>query len=243
VLLDKVEQVIRLVRSKGVGVYFVTQNPLDVPDAVLGQLGNRVQHALRAFTPRDQKAVKAAAETFRANKGVDVSTVITELGVGEALVSVLDATGTPTPVERALIYPPESRVGPITPQERQQVIQKSVLFGHYEKMIDRESAYEKLTQKTGAALDRTAQQPATGQTSGQPAGGPAQSGGGGWFGDLVKEGGAILTAPTGRSGRGESLAESMAKSTVRAMGSSVGRQIARGILGSILGGTSSRSRY
>ena len=242
VLLDKIEQVIRLVRSKGVGVYFVTQNPLDVPDTVLGQLGNRVQHALRAFTPRDQKAVKAAAETFRANKGVDVSTEITELGVGEALVSVLDATGTPTPVERALIYPPESRVGPITPQERQQVIQKSVLFGHYEKMIDRESAYEKLTQKTGAALDRTAQQPATAQTSGQSTGVPAQSSGG-WFGDLVKEGGAILTAPTGKSGRGESLAESMAKSTVRAMGSSVGRQIARGILGSILGGTSSRSRY
>jgi DNA helicase HerA-like ATPase len=243
VLLDKIEQVIRLVRSKGVGVYFVTQNPLDVPDTVLGQLGNRVQHALRAFTPRDQKAVKAAAETFRANKAVDVSTVITELGVGEALVSVLDATGTPTPVERALIYPPESRVGPITPQERQQVIQKSVLFGHYEKMIDRESAYEKLTQKTGAALDRTAQQPAPAQTSGQPSGAPAQSSGGGWFGDLVKEGGTILTAPTGKSGRGESLAESMAKSTVRAMGSSVGRQIARGILGSILGGTSSRSRY
>ena len=155
-----------------------------------------------------------------------MSTVITELGVGEALVSVLDATGTPTPVERAFIYPPESRVGPITPQERQQVIQKSVLFAHYEKMIDRESAYEKLTQKTGAALDRTAQQPATVQTGQQPA--PGQSSGGGWFGDLVKEGGAILTAPTGKSGRGESLAESMAKSTVRAMGSSVGRQIARG---------------
>src|SRR5690242_18041890 len=200
-LLDKIEQVVRLVRSKGVGVFFVTQNPLDVPDTVLGQLGNRVQHALRAFTPRDQKAVKAAAETFRANKGVDVSTVITELGVGEALVSVLDATGTPTPVERALIYPPESRVGPITPQERQQVIQKSVLFGHYEKMIDRESAYEKLTHKAGAALDRTAQQPAPAQTSGQPSGAPAQSSGGGWFGDLVKEGGTILTAPTGKSGR------------------------------------------
>jgi DNA helicase HerA-like ATPase len=243
VLMDKIQQVIRLVRSKGVGVYFVTQNPLDVPDPVLGQLGNRVQHALRAFTPRDQKAVKAAAETFRANKGVDVSMVITELGVGEALVSVLDATGTPTPVERAFIYPPESRVGSITPQERQQVIQKSVLFGHYEKMIDRESAYEKLTQKTGAALDRSAQQSTPGQTSQQSAGAPAQSSGRGWFGDLMKEGGAILTAPTGRSGRGESLAESMAKSTVRAMGSSVGRQIARGILGSILGGTSSRSRY
>ncbi len=243
VLLDKIEQVIRLVRSKGVGVYLVTQNPLDVPDTVLGQLGNRVQHALRAFTPRDQKAVKAAAETFRANKGVDVATVITELGVGEALVSVLDATGTPTPVERALIYPPESRVGPITPQERQQVIQKSVLFGHYEQMIDRESAYEKLTQKTGAALDRSShQQPTPAQTGQQSPGAPAQSGGSGWFGELIKEGGSILTAPTGRSGRGDSLATAMAKSTVRAMGSSVGRQIARGILGSILGGTSSRSR-
>src|SRR5215468_2520198 len=143
-LLEKIEQVVRLIRSKGVGVYFVTQNPLDVPDTVLAQLGNRVQHALRAFTPRDQKAVKAAADTFRPNPKLDTADVITQLGVGEALVSFLDESGTPAPVERGLVVPPSSRVGAVTPQERQQVIQNSVLFGHYEKSVDRESAYERL---------------------------------------------------------------------------------------------------
>lgn len=149
-LEDKIEQVVRLIRSKGVGVYFVTQNPLDVPETVLGQLGNRVQHALRAFTPRDQKAVRSAAETFRANPGLDVAKAITELGVGEALVSVLDAKGSPTPVERALICPPRSRLTPLTPEERSGVIKGSVLFGHYEKAVDRESAYEKLKAKAEA---------------------------------------------------------------------------------------------
>jgi DNA helicase HerA-like ATPase len=149
-LEDKIEQVIRLIRSKGVGVYFVTQNPLDVPDAVLGQLGNRVQHALRAFTPRDQKAVRAAAETFRATPGLDVAKAITELGVGEALVSVLDAKGSPTPVDRALILPPHSRLTPLTTEERSGVIKGSVLFGHYEKTVDRESAHEKLKAKAEA---------------------------------------------------------------------------------------------
>jgi hypothetical protein len=151
ILLDKIEQVVRLIRSKGVGVYFVTQNPLDLPDEVLGQLGNRVQHALRAFTPRDQKAVKAAAETFRANPGLDVVQAITELGVGEGLVSVLDEKGAPTPVERAWIVPPQSRLTPLTPEERQQVIQGSVMAGHYEKIIDRESAYEILQARAGQA--------------------------------------------------------------------------------------------
>ena len=149
-LEDKIEQVIRLIRSKGVGVYFVTQNPLDVPETILGQLGNRVQHALRAFTPRDQKAVKAAAETFRSSPGLDVTKAITELGVGEALVSVLDAKGSPTPVERALICPPRSRLTPLSPEERAGIIKASVLFGHYEKTVDRESAYEKLKAKTEA---------------------------------------------------------------------------------------------
>jgi DNA helicase HerA-like ATPase len=149
-LEDKIEQVVRLIRSKGVGVYFVTQNPLDVPETVLGQLGNRVQHALRAFTPRDQKAVRSAAETFRASPGLDVTKAITELGVGEALVSVLDAKGSPTPVERALIFPPHSRLTPLTPEERSGVIKGSVLFGHYEKTVDRESAYEKLKAKAEA---------------------------------------------------------------------------------------------
>src|SRR5215468_4730878 len=143
-LMEKIEQVVRLIRSKGVGVYFVTQNPLDVPETVLAQLGNRVQHALRAFTPRDQKAVKAAAETFRQNPKLNTETVITQLGVGEALISFLDESGTPAPVERGFVVPPSSRVGAITPQERQQVIQNSVLFGHYEKSVNRESAYERL---------------------------------------------------------------------------------------------------
>jgi DNA helicase HerA-like ATPase len=143
-LLEKVEQVIRLIRSKGVGVYFVTQNPLDVPEVVLGQLGNRVQHALRAFTPRDQKAVKAAAQTFRQNKELDVESAITELGVGEALVSFLNDKGQPTVVDRALIYPPQSQLPPLTAAERDQIVKQSSLYGHYEKLLDRESAYEML---------------------------------------------------------------------------------------------------
>jgi DNA helicase HerA-like ATPase len=143
-LLEKIEQVVRLIRSKGVGIYFVTQNPLDIPDTVLGQLGNRVQHALRAFTPRDQKAVKAAAQTLRANPKFDAETAITELGVGEALVSFLDDKGRPGVVERASILPPASRIGPQTAAERQATITTSAIYGHYENVIDRESAYEKL---------------------------------------------------------------------------------------------------
>ena len=159
-LQDKIEQVVRLIRSKGVGVYFVTQNPLDIPETVLGQLGNRVQHALRAFTPKDQKAVKAAADTFRANPRLDTAKVIMELGVGEALVSVLDAKGSPTEVERAMICPPRSRLAPLSPDERAAVVSKSVLFGHYEKAVDRESAYEKLKARAGAgAIRRTGPAP------------------------------------------------------------------------------------
>ena len=150
-LLEKIEQVIRLVRSKGVGVYFITQNPLDVPDIVLGQLGNRVQHALRAFTPRDQKAVNAAAETFRGNPKLKVEKVITELAVGEALVSFLEAKGTPGVVERALIMPPHGQIGPITPDQRQAIIKSSTIFGHYEAAVDRESAYERLKGRQQAA--------------------------------------------------------------------------------------------
>ncbi|MFP3869118.1 MAG: helicase HerA-like domain-containing protein [Desulfobacteraceae bacterium] len=150
VLLDKIEQVVRLIRSKGVGVYFVSQNPLDLPDQVLGQLGNRVQHALRAFTPKDQKAVKAAAQTFRENPGLNVVQAITALGVGEALVSVLDEKGAPTPVERALILPPQSRLTPLSPAERQQAVRSSLFYGHYERVIDRESAYEILRAKAAA---------------------------------------------------------------------------------------------
>jgi hypothetical protein len=189
-----------------VGVYFVTQNPLDVPDTVLGQLGNRVQHALRAFTPRDQKAVRSAAETFRASPGLDVTKAITELGVGEALVSVLDAKGSPTPVERALICPPHSRLTPLTPEERGSVIKGSVLFGHYEKTVDRESAYEKLKAK---AETKQADETPSGKQKGRAA--EPQS-------DTSKIFGA------------------MAKSAAHAIGSQLGRQIIRGVLGSILGG-------
>jgi DNA double-strand break repair helicase HerA and related ATPase len=156
VLLEKIEQVIRLIRSKGVGVYFVTQNPLDVPDMVLGQLGNRVQHALRAFTPRDQKAVKAAAQTFRQNPEIDVEAAITELGVGEALVSLLDDKGRPNVVDRALIYPPQSSLPPLTPTERDAIIKRSTLFGHYEKVVDRESAYEMLKTRVPQTESSTA---------------------------------------------------------------------------------------
>jgi DNA helicase HerA-like ATPase len=152
-LEDKIEQVVRLIRSKGIGVYFVTQNPLDIPETVLGQLGNRVQHALRAFTPKDQKNVKAAAETFRANPKLNVEKVITELAVGEALVSMLDAKGTPTKVERALVYPPMSRLATISQEERNQVMQTSVLSGHYEQVVDRESAYERLKAKAEQQVD------------------------------------------------------------------------------------------
>lgn len=151
-LLEKVEQVVRLIRSKGVGVYFITQNPMDVPLTVLGQLGNRVQHALRAFTPLDQKAVKAAAKTFRENPKLDVADVITQLGVGEALVSMLDAKGMPGVVERALMLPPRSQIGPIPPETRQQIVRSSSLHGRYEQVLDRESAYEKLQARTAAAV-------------------------------------------------------------------------------------------
>ncbi len=212
-LLQKIEQVVRLIRSKGVGIYFVSQNPLDIPDVILGQLGNRVQHALRAFTPRDQKAVKAAAETFRANPKINVETAITELGVGEALVSVLDEKGTPAPVERALIKPPCSRIGPVSDAERQESIQSSVIFGHYEKQVDRESAYEILK---GRATQSTS---------------PAADSGIDW--------GGILESATGSSGAGrgrQSVLETVAKSAARTIGQEVGRQIVRGVLGSLLGG-------
>jgi hypothetical protein len=223
-LLEKVEQVVRLIRSKGVGVWFVTQNPLDIPDTVLGQLGNRVQHALRAFTPRDQKAVKSAATTLRANPKLDVEKAITELGVGEALVSFLDEKGRPTIVERAFVAPPGTRIGPITAQERDQLIKSSPVAGTYDKTEDRESAYEKLTQRVAERAPATA-------GGGTPAGAPA--GGGGLLGAL----GDFLGGSTGpRGGRREGAVEAAAKSAARAIGSQVGRQIVRGVLGSILGG-------
>jgi DNA helicase HerA-like ATPase len=205
-LTDKIEQVVRLIRSKGVGVYFVTQNPLDLPESVLGQLGNRVQHALRAFTPKDQRAVKVAAETFRPNPKLDAVKAITELSVGEALVSVLDEKGTPTVVERALVYPPMSRLAPLTGEERARVIKDSVLAGHYERAVDRESAYETLK----ARAEREAP---SGESPSTPAG--------------------RRTAPRSQT---TDLFTAAAKSAAHAIGSQIGRQIIRGVLGSILGG-------
>jgi DNA helicase HerA-like ATPase len=205
-LLDKIEQVVRLIRSKGVGIYFVTQNPLDVPDEILGQLGNRIQHALRAFTPRDQKAVRAAAQTFRPNPGLDVEQAITEVGVGEALVSFLDEKGIPTPVERALICPPASRLRPLDFKERDQVRAGSIVGDFYDKEVDRVSAYEKLTErakrqkleeqkeKKSSKSSRRHNEPSTGE---------------------------ILGAA--------------AKSAARSIGTQLGRQLIRGVLGSLFG--------
>jgi len=238
VLVERIELVVRLVRSKGVGVYFVTQNPLDVPDTVLGQLGNRVQHALRAFTPRDQKAVKSAASTMRANPGLDIETAITELGVGEALVSFLDAKGRPSVTERVFVLPPGSQIGPITPAQRQQLVATSLVAGVYEKLVDRESAYEKLTGRVaggGAAAGggSLADEANNAVRGGSPAAGaPAQAGGG--LMDGLKD---IMFGSTGpRGGRHEGLAEKAAASAMRSIGSAVGREIIRGVLGSILGG-------
>jgi len=229
-LLDKIEQVVRLVRSKGVGVYFVTQNPVDIPDTVLGQLGNRVQHALRAFTPRDQKAVKVAATTMRANPKLDLEQAIGELGVGEALVSCLDTKGTPGVTERAWVLPPGSRIGPATDEERRALIANSLVAGTYEKTIDRESAYEKLRgEAVGAA--RGTPTGASDKAGAKPAP-DAKEEEGSWAGEIF----GSLTRGTGKTGRGDSILESMAKSAARTVGSQVGRELIRGVLGSLLGG-------
>lgn len=219
-LLQKIEQVVRLIRSKGVGVFFVTQNPLDIPDTVLGQLGNRVQHALRAYTPRDQKAVQAAADTFRANPALNTAEVISELGVGEALVSFLDEKGRPTIVERAFILPPASQIGPITDEERKQLMATSIVAGVYENAIDRESAYEKLK-------GRSAGTPATKDG----ADGSADSS----IGATVSSWGSALGGLLGGgSGRKDSVVQAVVKSAARTIGSQVGRELIRGVLGSLL---------
>jgi len=230
VLVERIELVVRLVRSKGVGVYFVTQNPLDIPDSVLAQLGNRVQHALRAFTPRDQKAVRATAETMRPKPGLDIEAAITELAVGEALVSLLDAKGRPSLTERLYVIPPASQLGPITPGQRQALLAGSLVAGVYDTTVDRESAYEKLKGRAAAGAEAGAQ-----GGSGGAAG--AKDAAGGALGGLSD----VLFGSTGpRGGKRPGLVESFAKSAIRTMGSSVGREIARGVLGSILGGTRRR---
>jgi DNA helicase HerA-like ATPase len=242
-LMDKIEQVVRLIRSKGVGVYFVTQNPLDVPDKVLAQLGNRVQHALRAFTPRDQKAVRAAAETFRANPKLDTAAVISELGKGEALVSFLEGNGTPSMVERCMVRPPSARVGPVTPEERAAVIKASPVKSKYDQAVDSESAYEKLQQRTHDTAAPAGQgQPGT---EGAPQGGILdQIGGivGSIFGTNRPRGqrlstGQLITREITRSvtnkyaGR---IAADIGKSVGGSMGGSIGRAIVRGTMGGIL---------
>ena len=224
VLVERIELVVRLVRSKGVGVYFVTQNPLDIPDSVLAQLGNRVQHALRAFTPRDQKAVKATAQTMRQKSGLDIETAITELAVGEALVSLLDAKGRPSVTERVYVLPPGSQIGPITPEQRAALLQNSLVAGVYEKAQDRESAYEKLQGRVVTSASNAQAAP--------NAGAAGQTESGGIMGGLKD----VLFGTTGpRGGVHDGLAQSMAKSAVRTMGSTVGREIIRGVLGSLFG--------
>ena len=208
VLLDKIEQIVRLIRSKGVGVYFISQSPLDIPEDILGQLGLKIQHALRAFTPKDQQVVKSVAATFRSNPKIDTEAAIQELKTGEALVSVLHKDGSPTPVERVFIRPPESQLGPVTPVQREEIIRRSPFNGRYEQEVDRESAYELLKQKTArqaeiAVEEQQAKQPKT-------------------------------KAPARASSR-QSAGEALLKSAARAVGSTVGRQIIRGIMGSLLG--------
>jgi DNA helicase HerA-like ATPase len=229
-LIERIELVVRLVRSKGVGVYFVTQNPLDVPDRVLAQLGNRVQHALRAFTPRDQKAVKAAADTMRPNPKIgDMAAAITELAVGEALVSFLDDKGRPSVTERVFVLPPGSQIGPITPEQRQALIEGSLVAGVYEKTVDRESAYEKLK---GRAANTSAPGAPASSAGGTAA--PAAPSTSSAVIDGLK---GVLFGTTGpRGGKHEGLAEAAARSAMRTIGSTVGREIIRGVLGSLLGG-------
>jgi DNA helicase HerA-like ATPase len=235
ILVDRVEQVVRLIRSKGVGVYFVTQNPLDVPETVLAQLGNRIQHALRAYTPREQKAVRTAAETFRPNPDFDCASAITQLGTGEALVSTLEAKGIPSMVQRTLIRPPASRIGPITPQERKEIMAESPVAGQYDQAVDRESAFELLQKRAGerARAEEQAQQRDSGQQGegrsrwtlpdfGNDPGQPAPSGRS-----------RTTTYRQPRSSNRQTVTEAAIKSVVRSVGSQVGRALVRGILGSL----------
>ncbi len=235
VLVERIELVVRLVRSKGVGVYFVTQNPLDIPDSILGQLGNRVQHALRAFTPRDQKAVKAAASTMRAKPGLDIETAISELGVGEALVSFLDEQGRPSVTERVYIVPPGSQIGPISAAQRTALLASSLVAGVYEKTVDRESAYEKLKGRAEKSADN-AEESGTSPTNPAPEA-PQQAEGGGLLGGLTD---ALFGSTGPRGGKREGFAQTIAKSAARTVGSTIGREIIRGVLGSLLGGGSRR---
>lgn len=216
VLIDKIEQVVRLIRSKGVGIYFVSQSPLDIPEEILGQLGLKIQHALRAFTPKDQKAVRTVAGTFRANPDLDTAEVITQLGVGEALVSTLDAEGIPTQVERVLIRPPESRIGPMSAAERKEQITRSPFKGRYEKALDRESAYEMLIARAAQSAAKEA------EVEAEEARREALE-------EKTKAGARVRKT----SSRRQSTGEAFMKSAARAIGSQLGRRVIRGVLGSL----------
>jgi len=249
ILVDRVEQVVRLIRSKGVGVYFVTQNPLDVPETVLAQLGNRIQHALRAYTPREQKAVRTAADTFRPNPDFDCATAITQLGTGEALVSTLGEKGAPSVVQRTLIRPPASRLGPITPEERQGIMANSPVGGQYDQAIDRESAFELLQKRAARESERAASEAGQG---GKPEGGGSR-GDGGWTVPDYDNPGSSRNIPRPdydnrdyrqprrqtrapaqpRGSSRQTVAEAAIKSVVRSVGSSLGRALVRGILGGL----------
>ncbi len=229
VLIERIELVVRLVRSEGVGVYFVTQNPLDIPDSVLGQLGNRVQHALRAYTPRDQKAVKSTAQTMRPKAGLDIEAAITELAVGEALVSFLDTKGRPCETERVFVLPPGSQLGPITPAQRQALVQGSLVAGVYEQALDRESAYERIKGQAPASGQASATPPLPGQAPAE-----SESTPGGLVGGLTD----LLFGRTGpRGGQRDGVAQMVVKSAVRTVGSALGREIVRGVLGGLVGGS------
>jgi uncharacterized protein len=251
-LVDKIEQVVRLIRSKGVGVYFVTQNPLDIPDSISAQLGNRVQHALRAFTPKEQKAVRAAANTFRQNPALDAERAVMELGVGEALISLLDAKGAPSIVERALVPPPSSRIGAIAVDEHKAVFDASPLKGVYDETLDRESAYELLQKRAaGSAQDSELRGRAGGAWSRPDGAAPGAGGDARSVPQAETPGREAQRRETGRksaparesggiggvifgTGRRQGVAEAMAKSVARSVGSSIGRRIARGVLESLL---------
>ncbi|MCL4151955.1 UNVERIFIED_CONTAM: hypothetical protein GTU68_054314 [Idotea baltica] len=252
-LIEKVEMVARLIRSKGVGVYFITQNPADVPDDILGQLGNRVQHALRAYTPRDQKALRAAATTFRPNPRFDAVKAIPDLGTGEALVSTLEAKGAPSVVERTLIRPPSSRLGPLKPAERKAVMQKSPVFGVYEETIDRKSAFEILQDR---AEQKSAEEEMFGTTKTRKKGRGRKAAGGDYRGDTLApqwqdqdefrsgrrytaerpKPRATKAAPKKRASNRQSVGEAVMKSFARSMSSQLGRRVARGILGGLFSG-------
>lgn len=247
-LVDKIEQVVRLIRSKGVGIYFISQNPMDIPEDVLGQLGNRVQHALRAFTPKDQKAVRAAAQTFRANPKLKVEEAITELGVGEALISFLDEKGTPNIVERAWIVPPGSYIGAITPEQRKQIMSESPVAGHYEKVVDRESAYELLkgraakaaVENESAATEAEEKKQAKEESAAAKAAAAEARQKAKEEREAAKAAAAIAKAKAAEDAARAKQTQSVIGSVVKVVGSPLGRELARGIMGSLLGSGSKK---